>query len=32
MRIGELADQVAVNPKTVRYYEQIGLIPRASRT
>jgi len=32
MRIGELADQVGVNPKTVRYYEQIGLIPRASRT
>jgi DNA-binding transcriptional MerR regulator len=32
MRIGELADQVGVNPKTVRYYEQIGLIPPARRT
>ncbi len=32
MRIGELADRVGVNPKTVRYYEQIGLIPRAPRT
>jgi DNA-binding transcriptional MerR regulator len=32
MRIGELADQVGVNPKTVRYYEQIGLIPPAPRT
>ncbi len=27
MRIGELADQVGVNPKTVRYYEQIGTDP-----
>jgi DNA-binding transcriptional MerR regulator len=32
MRIGELADHVGVNPKTVRYYEQIGLIPPAPRT
>jgi DNA-binding transcriptional MerR regulator len=32
MRIGELAEQVGVNPKTVRYYEQIGLIPPAPRT
>jgi DNA-binding transcriptional MerR regulator len=32
MRIGELADQVGVNTKTVRYYEQIGLIPPAPRT
>lgn len=32
MRIGELADQVELNPKTVRYYEQIGLIPPAPRT
>jgi DNA-binding transcriptional MerR regulator len=28
----ELAEQVGVNPKTVRYYEQIGLIPPAPRT
>jgi DNA-binding transcriptional MerR regulator len=32
VRIGELAEQVGVNPKTVRYYEQIGLIPPAPRT
>jgi DNA-binding transcriptional MerR regulator len=32
MRIGELAEQVGVNPKTVRYYEQIKLIPPAPRT
>lgn len=32
MRIGELADQVGVNPKTVRYYEQIGLLPDPERT
>ena len=32
MRIGEAADQVGVNPKTVRYYESIGLIPEADRT
>ena len=32
MRIGELANEVGVNPKTVRYYEDIGLIPAAPRT
>lgn len=32
MRIGELADTVGVNPKTIRYYEQIGLLPEPSRT
>lgn len=32
MRIGELAHEVGVNPKTVRYYEDIGLIPAAPRT
>jgi DNA-binding transcriptional MerR regulator len=32
MRIGEAADQVGINPKTIRYYESIGLIPRADRT
>ena len=31
MRIGELADRVGVNPKTVRYYEGIGLLPRPDR-
>lgn len=32
MRIGELAGQAGVNPKTVRYYESIGLLPTAERT
>jgi DNA-binding transcriptional MerR regulator len=32
LRIGEAADQVAINPKTIRYYESIGLIPEADRT
>lgn len=32
MRIGELAQRVGINPKTVRYYEQIGLLPEPPRT
>lgn len=32
MRIGEAAGEVGINPKTVRYYESIGLIPEAVRT
>jgi DNA-binding transcriptional MerR regulator len=32
MRIGELADRVGVNPKTIRYYESIGLVPQPPRT
>lgn len=32
MRIGELAGRLGINPRTVRYYEQIGLIPAAPRT
>lgn len=31
MRIGELAERVGVNPKTVRYYEGIGLLPDPAR-
>ena len=31
MRIGELADTVSVPAKTIRYYEQIGLLPEPSR-
>ncbi len=31
MRIGELADCIGVNPKTVRYYEGIGLLPPPAR-
>ena len=32
MRIGELADKVGVNAKTIRYYESIGLLPEPDRT
>lgn len=31
MRIGELAERVGVNPKTIRYYEDIGLLPDPER-
>ena len=32
MRIGELARKTGLNPKTIRYYEGIGLLPPAPRT
>jgi DNA-binding transcriptional MerR regulator len=32
LRIGELADQFGLNPKTIRYYEDIGLLPEPERT
>ncbi len=31
MRIGELAERVGVNPRTIRYYEGIGLLPAPER-
>src|SRR5579875_1692783 len=31
MRIGQLADAVGVNPKTIRFYEDIGLLPEPKR-
>ncbi len=31
MRIGELGDLVGINPKTIRYYESIGLLPAPER-
>jgi DNA-binding transcriptional MerR regulator len=31
MRIGELAKKTGINPKTIRYYEGIGLLPPAPR-
>src|SRR5712691_8497776 len=30
--IGELAAQLALNPRTLRYYEHLGLLPAAERT
>ncbi len=32
MQIGELAQALELNPKTVRYYEQIGLLPQPQRS
>ncbi|ACZ40387.1 heavy metal-responsive transcriptional regulator [Sphaerobacter thermophilus] len=32
MRIGELAAELGLNPKTLRYYEAIGLLPAPRRT
>ena len=32
MLIGDLADEVGVNAKTIRYYEDIGLLPAPERT
>jgi len=32
MRIGEVAEEVGVTTKTIRYYERIGLLPSAERT
>lgn len=31
MRIGELATRVGVNPKTIRFYEEKGLLPDPTR-
>ncbi len=31
MRIGELAKKTGVNPKTLRYWEEIGLLPSPKR-
>lgn len=32
LRIGELAAAVDLNPKTIRYYEEIGLLPQPQRS
>lgn len=32
MQIGVLAERAGVTPKTIRYYERIGLLPPARRT
>lgn len=31
MKIGELASRVGVSAKTIRYYEEIGLLPEPQR-
>ncbi len=31
-QIGPVARELGINPKTIRYYEEIGLIPPAQRT
>lgn len=31
MLIGELAERLDINPKTIRYYEKIGLMPEPAR-
>jgi len=32
IRIGELAERTGVTPRTIRYYEEIGLLPGGGRT
>ena len=32
LTIGDLAKELRLNPKTVRYYEEIGIFPRARRS
>jgi len=32
LRIGELAAELGLNPKSIRYYEAIGLLPTPART
>lgn len=32
LRIGELAGELGINPKTIRYYEEIGLLPSPTRS
>lgn len=32
LQVGQFAAEFGINPKTIRYYEQIGLLPTARRT
>ena len=32
LTIGELAGQLQLNPKTIRYYEEVGLLPKPQRS
>jgi DNA-binding transcriptional MerR regulator len=31
LRIGEIAERSGVTPRTIRYYEELGLLPRSDR-
>ena len=31
LRIGEVAARIGVTPRTIRYYEELGLLPRGER-
>ena len=31
IRIGEVAERVGITPRTIRYYEEIGLLPGGER-
>ena len=31
LRIGEIAERSGVTPRTIRYYEELGLLPRGER-
>ena len=30
LRIGEIAERSGVTPRTIRYYEELGLLPRGT--
>ncbi len=32
LQIGQVAQNLGLNPKTIRYYEEIGLLPKPKRT
>ncbi len=32
LTIGQLARELQLNPRTIRYYEQVGLLPRPQRS
>ena len=32
VKIGEIAERVGVNPKTIRFYESVGVMPEPPRT
>ena len=32
VKIGEIAERVGVNPKTIRFYESVGVMPEPRRT